>query len=323
MNYTTTLFAILLSGTLSAQEAQKPSSTDLFDEPTKKSITKRQSKIIIRSTNGDEEDEIVIDDLDRNHEAVEELIEGGKLPKHVVDMLKNSKDWHNKTFLVDPKGEALDIEMDLLPSISSFHHNPFDSNNQRGFEKLWPQIEKGLKRAGIDAEAIKRARSYAEAYASPNKKHMIGVECRTIDGALRHQLGLEHGLVVKDVFEDTPAKEAGIENHDILLEADGVSLTDVSDLVELVQAAGVEDSKVSLVVLRQGKKQTISMKTKKREDSHHSGTFSEGTDAFIPDAPELPNFGTLKSLTEELQESVEEELEETFKAHRKSVEREL
>ena len=318
MKYTTALLALFVSSTLSADEPKKSTNDDLFGEPEKRSVTKRQSKIIIRSTNGDEENEIIIDDLDSNPQAVEELIESGDLPKHVVDMLKKSKDWHNKPFLVDPKGESLDIEMDLLPSISSFHHNPFSHKNQEGFEQLWPQIAKGLKRAGIEAEAIERARGYAEAYASPNKKHMIGVECRPIDDALRHQLGLENGLVVKDVFDATPAKEAGIENHDILLEADGVALKEVSDLVDLVQAAGVEDSKVHVIVLRKGEKQTISMKTKKRIDSGHSATFSESTDSFIPDEPELPNVHRLKSLTEELKESVEEEVKESLNQLRRS-----
>jgi C-terminal processing protease CtpA/Prc len=149
---------------------------------------------------------------------------------------------------------------------------------------------------------------------------MIGVECRPIDGALRHQLGIEHGVVVNDVFNDTPAKEAGIENHDILLDADGVALTEVSDLVDLVQAAGVEGSKVNLVVLRKGEKQTISMKTKKRRDSNHSPIFSQDGDQFDAGASVFRNVDRLKSFDEELKESVEAELEETFKTRKKSKE---
>jgi hypothetical protein len=57
-----------------------------------KSVTKKQSKIIIRSSNGDEEKEIVIDTFDRNPEAVAELIENGNLPESVLDMLRKTED---------------------------------------------------------------------------------------------------------------------------------------------------------------------------------------------------------------------------------------
>jgi len=190
--------------------------------------------------------------------------------------------------------------VDFVPSPDGFSLNVIRNNNTQSFEALWPQIAKGLKRAGIDPEAIKRARGFAEAYASPNKKHMIGVECHQIDEALRHQLGLEHGLVVKDVFQGTPAKEAGIEKFDILVEADDIQLAKVRDLVDAVQAAGVEDSKVNLVVLRKGEKQTISMKPKKREDADQPAIFWNSGVPLDATKQDLLDEGSLFSLEEEL-----------------------
>ena len=53
-----------------------------------------------------------------------------------------------------------------------------------------------------------------------NNSFMIGVNCQPVSDALRAQLGLNAGLVVLNVSNDSPAQAAGIEKHDILMFAD-------------------------------------------------------------------------------------------------------
>jgi serine protease Do len=88
-----------------------------------------------------------------------------------------------------------------------------------------------------------------------SNKYMIGVNCTRISEALRTQLDLETGtgLVVEGVVDDSPAGKAGLEQHDILMFADDTHLADTSDLVDAVQRAGKENSKLSLTVIRKGK----------------------------------------------------------------------
>ena len=88
-----------------------------------------------------------------------------------------------------------------------------------------------------------------------SNKYMIGVNCTPISETLRAQLDLETGagLVVEDVSNDSPAANAGLEQHDILMFADDTHLANTSDLVDVVQRAGKENSKLSLTVIRKGK----------------------------------------------------------------------
>ena len=141
-----------------------------------------------------------------------------------------------------------------------FSHYPLHD-----FNAVWPHVAKALERVGVDKEKIKEARSLAETYISPDKRYKIGVECHKLDAALRSQLRLEHGLVVERVFGDSPAKKAGVKKHDILLKAGGQPLERVDDLVDSVQAAGVEDREVKLTLLREGKEEVFSVETEQKQ----------------------------------------------------------
>lgn len=99
-----------------------------------------------------------------------------------------------------------------------------------------------------------------------DNKFMIGVNCEPVSKTLSAQLKLESGtgLVVKFVGEDTPAKAAGVEVHDILMFADDRNLSQQSDLIEAVQTAGKEESKMELTVIRAGKEVGIEIKPVER-----------------------------------------------------------
>lgn len=102
-----------------------------------------------------------------------------------------------------------------------------------------------------------------------NNSFMIGVNCKPASEAMRAQLGLDadEGLVVLNVSKDSPAEVAGVEKHDILMFADGTQLVKQSDLVEVVQQAGKEKSKVSLTAIRAGKEVEIDVSPVERPES--------------------------------------------------------
>ena len=76
--------------------------------------------------------------------------------------------------------------------------------------------------------------------------------------------------------------------------------------MDLIQAAGVEDSKVNLVVLRKGEKHTLSMKTQKRTRSDISELHLQA------DKSQFSQFGGIKNLNDELQEHDGARLKEAF-----------
>ena len=87
-----------------------------------------------------------------------------------------------------------------------------------------------------------------------------------VRGALRTQLGLPEGqgLLVDLIAPDGPAAGADINEHDILLKADGKPLGTLQDLVDAVDAA--KDKEMTLELLRAGKPKEIRVTPVKRAE---------------------------------------------------------
>jgi membrane-associated protease RseP (regulator of RpoE activity) len=81
----------------------------------------------------------------------------------------------------------------------------------------------------------------------------IGVSVADVEPALRAQLRIpaNKGLLVNEVFKESPAEKAGLKVNDILLSLDGKPLSDQKKLVELVQANG--EKTITLELLHEGK----------------------------------------------------------------------
>ncbi|MDZ4685907.1 MAG: PDZ domain-containing protein [Planctomycetaceae bacterium] len=120
------------------------------------------------------------------------------------------------------------------------------------------QVEENLDSQGVLSAAAERAVG----------KYWIGVGCEPVSESLRSQLGIEWdtGLLVNEVMDDSPAKAAGIQPHDVLvlvaIKTEGAAaqkqkLVDVSDLSKTVQAAELKP--LTLVLIRKGKSQSVNV----------------------------------------------------------------
>jgi len=74
------------------------------------------------------------------------------------------------------------------------------------------------------------------------------------------------GVVVNDVLKDSPAEKAGIERGDIILEINGRKVEDVGQLRNTVAMAS-PGTKVKLLVYRNGRKKTVTVKIGELSDS--------------------------------------------------------
>jgi hypothetical protein len=107
-----------------------------------------------------------------------------------------------------------------------------------------------------------------------DSKFWIGLSCAPLDGALRSQLGLEDGsgLVVRQIADNSSAKDAGILVHDIITEViigdEKHKPADVTQLTALVQKA--ETKPVTFVLLRRGKPLNIAVTPKERNSPNNS-----------------------------------------------------
>jgi membrane-associated protease RseP (regulator of RpoE activity) len=81
----------------------------------------------------------------------------------------------------------------------------------------------------------------------------IGVSVADVEPALRAQLRIpsNQGLLVNEVYKESPAEKADIKVNDILILLNGTPLSDQKKLVELVQANG--EKTIILELLHEGK----------------------------------------------------------------------
>jgi hypothetical protein len=101
-------------------------------------------------------------------------------------------------------------------------------------------------------------------------KYMIGVSCQEVSDQLRAHLELTEGIglvVTQEPTSKSPARDAGIQNHDVLMYAGEQELAIVDDLVDAVQQAGKEDREIALRLIRRGKEIELNVKPVERPSS--------------------------------------------------------
>lgn len=92
----------------------------------------------------------------------------------------------------------------------------------------------------------------------------IGIQCRSVDPALREQLGLAEGvgLLVEEVVPDSPASKAGIKRFDVLVAAGEKELRSVQDLIDVINRS--EGKEVRLKYVRRGQEAELSVTPERR-----------------------------------------------------------
>ena len=94
------------------------------------------------------------------------------------------------------------------------------------------------------------------------ERYVIGVQCEEADEVLRSHLHLGNaGVVVMEVRDETPAAEAGLLKNDIIVQIDEKDLSSRDDLISAV--AGSDGKALTLAVLREGEKHSITVQPKK------------------------------------------------------------
>lgn len=96
--------------------------------------------------------------------------------------------------------------------------------------------------------------------------YWLGVTCIPASDALRSQLEIPagEGLVVVAVAPEGPAAAAGIEVHDVLLEAGSTLLSNVGDLVDAIEVAAEEEGVLAVEVIRKGETLEVEVEPAKR-----------------------------------------------------------
>ena len=109
------------------------------------------------------------------------------------------------------------------------------------------------------AQVVEEVQSVDEAQPS---EYYIGIALGELPAVVKAQLKLDHGLVVDDVFADSPAAKAEFKAQDILLRADEKNVQQPADIMKAVDEA--KDRKMRIIVLRDGKEMSLQVTPTKR-----------------------------------------------------------
>ncbi len=91
---------------------------------------------------------------------------------------------------------------------------------------------------------------------------LIGISAAQVDDVLRSHLGLAEGkgVLVTEVADDCPAKQAGIQKNDVLVAVGDQEIAGVEGLNKLLEAAA--EKATGIGVIRAGRRQTIQVTPK-------------------------------------------------------------
>ncbi len=100
---------------------------------------------------------------------------------------------------------------------------------------------------------------------SSNNSRQIGVGVTDLTMQLAQHFGVEDGLMINEVRENSPAAKAGLKAGDIIVDANGKAVKSQLDLIREVNSK--KEGDVQLTIVRDGKRQTISVTPEASKDS--------------------------------------------------------
>ncbi len=128
----------------------------------------------------------------------------------------------------------------------------------------------------------------------------VGIQDLTPELRKHFEISEENGVIVNQIYEDSPAKKAGLKIGDIIVEVDGKEVDNAQSLVKEVLKKPIGKN-VKLGVIRDGDSKEIKIKTKEMPSS------ISGVEEYPGKSKEKakPLFGlVVKELTEELAKKI-------------------
>ncbi|RKX26462.1 MAG: hypothetical protein DRP45_03500 [Candidatus Zixiibacteriota bacterium] len=131
------------------------------------------------------------------------------------------------------------------------------------------------------------------AMAGRSSKAWIGVYTEAVDEDLAetYSLAVDHGVIIDEVIEDSPAEDAGLKEDDIVIAFDGTKVWDDDDLLDFVAELAPGD-KITLTVMRDDSEKKIDVvlgkKSARRSYSYRSGSWDDADIRILPKIPSIP-----------------------------------
>lgn len=97
----------------------------------------------------------------------------------------------------------------------------------------------------------------------------LGVSIQDLTTALKEAMDYDRdvGVLVNDVEDGSPAKEAGIQEGDVIIRYDGKPISNTGNLIRKVRATDPGE-KVDIVVVRKGRELTVTATIQEKSEGH-------------------------------------------------------
>jgi C-terminal processing protease CtpA/Prc len=130
-----------------------------------------------------------------------------------------------------------------------------------------------------------------------SKGGYLGVHVDELTDQLKEYFGVQNGVLIKEVIEDSPAEKAGLKAGDIIMEISGKKIEDYQDLIRVINYYDPGD-KLKIKIMRKGKKKTIEVKLGKKP---FAGWFGKNYFQSLEKLEKLFNHDFLKELEAEIE----------------------
>ena len=126
----------------------------------------------------------------------------------------------------------------------------------------------------------------------------LGVEMRTLNDDERDAMGLPattKGVLINSVTPGGPAEKAGIQTYDVVVAVNGTATETGNALTRAVAGARVGDE-LRVDLLREGRRQTVTVRAAKRPSETELYGAEEGGDAGTPPSAAVPSSQTVEGM---------------------------
>jgi serine protease Do len=93
----------------------------------------------------------------------------------------------------------------------------------------------------------------------------LGVGIQDLDSDLKEYYGIDHGVLVTEIFPDQPAQKSGIEQNDVILSVNGQRVDSARNLSRIVSGLPVGE-KTIVEIFRDGKTRKVEVVIGKRDE---------------------------------------------------------
>lgn len=130
----------------------------------------------------------------------------------------------------------------------------------------------------------------------------LGVQVENLNDQLKEYFEVPYGVLIKRIFQDSPAEKAGLKAGDVILEIEKRKIEDFDDLMRTINYYNPGDT-IALKYSRKGKENTVSViLDKKRTKKFDFRMIPHGEKFFPFELPEIPDFRKRQELRQKEKE---------------------